>query len=243
MDKLITNLYNYGPQFCEKIGKFNSKISGKDALFVWQFVRHSKRYQVLYDYLIENHDELEEVIFCSMLGVSEPVDYRNPELPPKFYFQQNLVQEFDVRKFLRDKNYQKKVKQYLKIPVKLSGLAIEGDDSVYAFIVNLNDNPDSIAKKVKTELKERRKKLKALKYFFSDEKPKTLRGSSVRITLKNWLISYHYRVVENLPHNKVRDKYALLTDKSPSNSEIIDHIEQFRKLAENSPNSFFRPKK
>ncbi|HXH75378.1 MAG TPA: hypothetical protein VNJ08_10465 [Bacteriovoracaceae bacterium] len=248
MDEIILKLYAHFPKFLTRAGQFDSRISGLDALLIWQYVRYCKSYRLQYNSYKKNlDDDMEKDLFCLRLGMSEPVDYKQIELPPDFYFHQTLIKYFDIHKFQNDEVYRNKTKSYLRgfVSPQMEHFSNPERNPSYAFVINLNDDPDTIAKMVKKEIIEMKKqreighpeliykaKLSHIKNL------KKMKGSSKKF-LMDWLITYYYRKVEKLSLGEVRKKHKAITGKSPDNTQIGRQLENFKNHADSSPRTFF----
>lgn len=253
MDEILIELHkHYTSSLHTRLGQLDSRVYGLDALFIWQFVRYSKSYQIQYDGFKEDWlDKTSRDIFAYFFGMSEPVDYRHDELPLGFYFQQNIVKFFDIRHFLSSEEYQKKTRSYLAgfILPQLQYFSIEDNDPALAFVVNLKDDPDTVTKMIHQELLEKRKERKLEPPNIQDDPNSTkeekeiygneffkIRGNFILI---DWLITYYYRKCRKMSYSEVAKKHSSLTGKNPDSTQIKIHVKNFRKLSAHSPKSFF----
>lgn len=252
MDEVIQKLVNHYDEFSKKLGKFDARISGLDALFVWQFVRYNPLYRIEYDLCRES---LFDELLCGptqlTFGIPEPVNYNDLELPVGFYFSQTLVNTFDITLFLNNEAYQRQTQKNLSkfAKAKRTIFGVDCSDPVVGFAVNLNDDPDSIAKMIKHELIEQRGKRKILGLPIgddaekedesNDEEFKKFRGSSTRNVLIDWLITHHYKEEAKLSWSQITQKHKQFTGKEPDPTRMKAHIRQFKELAQHSPYSFF----
>lgn len=261
MDETISKLVNHYDDFIKKLGKFDSRITGLDALFIWQFVRFNPLYRIEYDLCREC---LFEEWLCasiySIFGISEPVNYNNPELPLGFSFNQTIVNKFNFAQFLNNDKYQRKIQKDLSrlIKPKLTIFNNNENDPVVGFAVDINDDPDTVVKMIKYELIELREKRKVLGLpieeirkaqnenkndeeddDINDEEFIKFRGSSTKNVLIDWLITHHYKEEANLTWSKITEKHKQLTGKKPDPTQMKRQISKFKRLAKHSPYSFF----
>lgn len=102
MVEVLRELYDHKDQFKDEIGKFSGRLSYKDSLLIWQYVRFNPLYQSMYDslhnsitntldpYGIElsdvDHNEFAELggEWCLF---PKAIDYRQERLPQNYFFE------------------------------------------------------------------------------------------------------------------------------------------------------------